>query len=122
MAPKTILAILLSLNLLFLGMLSSSAAVAPAPRQSSCPMDIQKLSVCADLLHSELKVDPLATHPCCSLFEDMSGVEATSCICAAIRDRILDAIDLQHVYAPGEGVNVMINTCGIKDAPSQCPN
>ncbi|XP_002533291.2 14 kDa proline-rich protein DC2.15 [Ricinus communis] len=97
------LAFLLSLNLLFFTLVSSTS--------TSCPKDTVKLGVCVNLLKDLLSVTvgtPPKT-PCCSLIAGLVDLEAAACLCTTIKADV-----------PGIKLNLpihlslLLNYCGKK--------
>ncbi|XP_062119523.1 14 kDa proline-rich protein DC2.15-like [Humulus lupulus] len=131
------IALLLSLNLVFFTMVSStyvpcpppphkhhpknpSAPAVPAPySKAKCPMDTLKLGVCANLLNDlvHLVVGAPPKTPCCSLIGGLVDLEAAVCLCTAIKANIL-GINLNVPVS----LSLLLNYCG-KGVPSgfQCP-
>ncbi|EEF49494.1 lipid binding protein, putative [Ricinus communis] len=101
---ETSMALLLSLNLLFFSLVSST----------SCPVGAPKLKVCADLL-GLVSIPP--DTPCCNLLGNLAAAEAALCLCAAIR---VNALGI-HLNVPLD-VNLLLNNCG-KEVPEEftCP-
>ncbi|GFZ01179.1 bifunctional inhibitor/lipid-transfer protein/seed storage 2S albumin superfamily protein [Actinidia rufa] len=126
MASKALLAstALLSLNLLFFTLVSSTYVPCPPPPPKShkhpatCPKDTLKLGVCADLLNDlvHLVVGTPPKSPCCSLIEGLADVEAVACLCTAIKANVL-GINLNVPLS----LSLLLNYCG-KKVPSgfQC--
>ncbi|MBA0859716.1 hypothetical protein Goshw_009926 [Gossypium schwendimanii] len=99
---------------------SSGSNLASSPSaQGSCPMDMLKLDVCAnllDLVNVTLAL-PQAT-PCCSLLGGLNNIEAATCVCTALRANVL-GINLNLPIA----LSLLLNVCSI-NVPSgfQCAN
>ena len=111
MASKAIatMAFLLSLNLLFFTMVTSTNAACPPPlktpkhtpqhsqpnlptnKPATCPKDTLKLGVCANLLNdlAHLVVGTPPKTPCCSLIQGLVDLEAAVCLCTAIKAKVL---------------------------------
>ncbi|KAF3440020.1 hypothetical protein FNV43_RR18298 [Rhamnella rubrinervis] len=130
MASKavTTCALLISLNLLFFTMVTSTHTPAcppppkapkhPPPKPSpsptppakaTCPKDTLKLGVCANLLKDLLKIvvgTPPKT-PCCPLIEGLADLEAAVCLCTAIKANIL-GINLDIPLS----LSLLLNYCG----------
>ncbi|XP_028110700.1 putative lipid-binding protein AIR1 isoform X2 [Camellia sinensis] len=108
MASKGLL--LLSLNLLFFTLVSSTMA--------TCPRDTLKLGVCGnlldDLVHLVIGTPPKT--PCCTQIQDLADLEAAVCLCTAIKGNVL-GINLNVPTSLSE----LLNCCG-KNVPSdfQC--
>ncbi|KAH7549595.1 hypothetical protein ACOSP7_025551 [Xanthoceras sorbifolium] len=121
-------ALLLSLNLLFFTLVSSTYVPCPPPPKShkhypknppSCPRDTLKLGVCANLLKGDLVHLIIGTPPktpCCSLLGDLVDLEAAVCLCTALKANIL-GINLNVPIS----LSLLLNYCG-KNVPSgfQC--
>ncbi|WCJ25959.1 Bifunctional inhibitor/lipid-transfer protein/seed storage 2S albumin superfamily protein [Euphorbia peplus] len=118
MASKTqaSVALLLSLNLIFFTMVSSSNCPpppspkpkchscsdpvkptpsvpkpSPSPKAASCPVDTLKLGVCANVLKGllGLTIGTPPKTPCCSLISDLVDLEAAVCLCTTIKASVL---------------------------------
>ncbi|KAE9614222.1 hypothetical protein Lal_00016837 [Lupinus albus] len=123
MASKA--AILLSLNILFFTVVSSTYVPCPPPKypstpkapssnpaypkkQPSCPKDTLKLGVCADVLglvNGQLGKPPKV--PCCSLIEGLANLEAAVCLCTALKANVL-GINLNVPI----NLSLILNYCG----------
>ncbi|XP_030524916.1 14 kDa proline-rich protein DC2.15-like [Rhodamnia argentea] len=132
MASRTLAttALLLSLNLLFFTMVSSTYCPPPPPKhhpkhpptptpaKATCPKDTLKLGVCADVLKSllHLVVGTPPKTPCCSLIGGLADLEAAVCLCTAIKANVLGI----HLNIP-VSLSLLLNYCG-KKVPSgfQC--
>ncbi|GMY30054.1 14 kDa proline-rich protein DC2.15 [Fagus crenata] len=135
MASKTLAstALLLSLNLLFFTMVSSTYVPCPPPpakghkhhhpknppaAKATCPKDTLKLGVCANLLNDlvHLVVGTPPKTPCCSLIEGLVDLEAAVCLCTALKANVL-GINLNVPLS----LSLLLNYCG-KNVPSgfQC--
>ncbi|EOY24385.1 hypothetical protein SCA6_005139 [Theobroma cacao] len=133
MASKTIAstALLLSLNILFFTLVSSTYVpcpptpkspepphkTPPSPKPASCPKDTLKLGVCADLLNlMHAVVGNPAKTPCCSLLAGLADAEATVCLCTTIKASVLGA----NLNIP-VSLSLLLNYCG-KNIPAgyQC--
>ncbi|XP_075667871.1 putative lipid-binding protein AIR1B isoform X2 [Castanea sativa] len=107
MAPKAIatMAFLLSLNLLFFTMVTSTNGTL-------------KLGVCANLLNDlvHLVVGTPPKSPCCSLIRGLVDLEAAVCLCTAIKANVL-GINLNVPLS----LSLLLNYCG-KNVPKgfQC--
>ncbi|XP_047319657.1 14 kDa proline-rich protein DC2.15-like [Impatiens glandulifera] len=110
-SSKTSLALFLSINLLFFGLVSACGSCPkppkpkpppPRPRPvpcppppcptppATCPRDTLKLGVCMDLLGLvDLVVADPTTTKCCALIQGMADLEAAVCLCTAIKANIL---------------------------------
>ncbi|KAL6979732.1 hypothetical protein U1Q18_021388 [Sarracenia purpurea var. burkii] len=135
-------ALLLSLNLLFLTLVSSTYVPCPplppktpkphhkhpspplplppppsAPA-ATCPKDTVKLGVCANLLNDlvHLVVGTPAKSPCCALIGGLVDLEAAVCLCTAIKANVLG----NNLNVP-VSLSLLLNYCG-KNVPSgfQC--
>ncbi|KAM3747703.1 hypothetical protein ACB098_05G054900 [Castanea mollissima] len=98
MASKAIatMAFLLSLNLLFFTMVTSTN-------------DTLKLGVCANLLNDlvHLVVGTPPKSPCCSLIHGLVDLEAAVCLCTAIKANVL-GINLNVPLS----LSLLLNYCG----------
>ncbi|XP_061344029.1 14 kDa proline-rich protein DC2.15-like isoform X1 [Gastrolobium bilobum] len=121
MASKT--ALLLSLNLLFFTVVSSTYVPCPPPpkghkhppvpkppssKQPSCPKDTLKFGVCVDLLglvNVQLGKPPKT--PCCSLVEGLADLEAAVCLCTALKANLL-GLNLNVPIS----LTLLLNYCG----------
>ncbi|XP_058090461.1 14 kDa proline-rich protein DC2.15-like [Magnolia sinica] len=120
-------ALLLSLNLLFFALVTSTYIPCPPvtpkptptpynpptnypPAYPTCPRDTLKLGVCADVLGLvNVVVGSPPTLPCCSLLEGLIDLEAAVCLCTAIKANIL-GINLNVPVS----LTLLLNTCGKK--------
>lgn len=124
-------ALLLSLNLIFFTLVSSTYVPCPPPPPKShnhhkhppapkptCPRDTLKLGVCANVLNNlvHLVVGTPPKTPCCSLIKGLVDLEAAVCLCTAIKANIL-GINLNVPVS----LSLLLNFCG-KKVPSgfQC--
>lgn len=133
MASKAIAttALLLTLNLLFFTMVTSTHVPcppppkghrhhhkSPPPAKATCPKDALKLGVCANLLNDliHLVVGTPPKTPCCTLIQGLADLEAAVCLCTAIKANIL-GINLNVPVS----LSLLLNYCG-KQVPSgfQC--
>ncbi|KAL7616517.1 hypothetical protein Lser_V15G01937 [Lactuca serriola] len=96
---NTPIALFLAFNLLFFALASGcttcpGATLKPDQSGATCPIDILKLGVCANVLSSLIGI--IIGHPpvkpCCSLIEGLVDLEAAVCVCTAIKDNILGVI------------------------------
>ncbi|XP_062119521.1 14 kDa proline-rich protein DC2.15-like [Humulus lupulus] len=118
------IALLLSLNLVFFSMVSSTnipliPAVPALNSKAKCPLDTLKLGVCANLLNDLVHVvvgAPPKT-PCCTLIGGLVDLEAAVCLCTVIKANVL-GINLNVPIS----LSLLLNYCG-KGVPSgfQCP-
>ncbi|KDP25650.1 hypothetical protein JCGZ_20806 [Jatropha curcas] len=122
MASRTVVstALLLSLNLLFFTLVSSTNCPpppkpkpkpSPNPSTGACPRDTLKLGVCADVLKGLLNVTvgtPPKT-PCCSLLGDLVDLEAAVCLCTTIKASLLGI----NLNLPID-LSLLLNYCGKK--------
>ncbi|XP_070038847.1 14 kDa proline-rich protein DC2.15-like [Nicotiana tabacum] len=139
------IALLLTLNILFFTMVSSTDVPCPPPphpkphptpkphpkptptpstpstpsSNGKCPKDTLKLNVCAnllnDLVHLVIGSSPAKTE-CCSLIQGLADVDAAVCLCTAIKANVL-GINLNVPLS----LSLLLNNCG-KYAPKnfQC--
>lgn len=87
----------------------------PTPSSNSiatCPRDVLKLGVCANVLRSlrnvELGHPPVK--PCCSLLFGLVDLEAAVCLCTAIKANVLGTNILNIPVA----LSLLLNVCGDK--------
>ncbi|XP_030967459.1 14 kDa proline-rich protein DC2.15-like isoform X1 [Quercus lobata] len=125
MASKAIatMAFLLSFNLLFFTMVTSTNVACPPPlktpqhsqpnlptnKPATCPKDTLKLGVCANLLNDlvHLVVGTPPKTPCCSLIQGLVDLEAAVCLCTAIKANVL-GINLNVPLS----LSLLLNYCG----------
>ncbi|XP_052209237.1 14 kDa proline-rich protein DC2.15-like [Diospyros lotus] len=118
MASKSLAstALLLSLNLLFFTLVSSQPASPPTTPAPSPVGGCPRLGVCVKLL------DDLATvliggptnNQCCSLFPGTElDLQASSCLCVAIR---VHALEVLHIGVDGS-LGRILNYCGKTTPP-----
>ncbi|XP_050227268.1 14 kDa proline-rich protein DC2.15-like [Mercurialis annua] len=128
-------ALLLSLNLLFFTLVSSTycppppsklpkphptnPTPVPSTNPGKCPKDTLKLGVCVNLLKDLLSVTigkPPKT-PCCSLIAGLVDLEAAVCLCTTIKASLL-GINLNLPV----NLSLLLNYCG-KNVPTgfECP-
>ncbi|MCD9640151.1 hypothetical protein HAX54_025262 [Datura stramonium] len=121
------IALLLTLNLLFFTMVSSTYIPCPPKTQHKnppsiskgyhkCPKDTLKLKVCANLLNDLMHVvvgSPLLSKSssCCSLIENLVDIDTAVCLCTAIKANVLGT----HLNA-ALSLTLLLNNCG-KTAP-----
>lgn len=120
------IALLLSLNLLFFTLVTSTTCPPPLSpktphhhhKKATCPKDTLKLGACANLLGDlvHLVVGTPAKTPCCSLIEGLADLEASLCLCTAVKAKVL-GINLNVPVS----LSLLLNYCG-KKVPSgfQC--
>ncbi|KAK6783168.1 hypothetical protein RDI58_020965 [Solanum bulbocastanum] len=129
------IALVLTLNILFFTMVSSTNVPCPPPphpkphyptptpstpsSKGKCPKDTLNLNACAnllgDLLHLVIGSSP-AKSKCCSLIEGLVDLDAAVCLCTALKANLL-GINLNIPLS----LNLLLNNCG-KYAPKsfQC--
>ncbi|KAH0648725.1 hypothetical protein KY285_033973 [Solanum tuberosum] len=133
------IALVLTLNILFFTMVSSTNVPCPPPphpkphyptptptptpstpsSKDTCLKDTLKLNACAnllgDLLHLVIGSSPTKTK-CCSLIEGLVDLDAAVCLCTALKANLL-GINLNIPLS----LNLLLNNCG-KYAPKnfQC--
>ncbi|XP_055819464.1 14 kDa proline-rich protein DC2.15-like [Solanum dulcamara] len=125
------IALLLTLNILFFTMVSSTYVPCPPPPHSKpphptptptpstpstpsskgkCPKDTLKLKVCAnllnDLVHLVIGSSPAKTK-CCSLIKGLADLDAAVCLCTAIKGNVL-GINLNVPLS----LSLLLNNCG----------
>ncbi|XP_028801132.1 14 kDa proline-rich protein DC2.15-like [Neltuma alba] len=112
MAPKS-LAFLLSLNLLFFTMVSSTYVPSSG---AHCPIDALKLGVCANVLNLvNVKIGSPPTLPCCSLIKGLADLEVAACLCTALKANVL-GLNLNVPVA----LTVILNNCGMDNSGFKC--
>ncbi|XP_057422439.1 vegetative cell wall protein gp1-like [Lotus japonicus] len=136
MASKA--AILLTLNILFFTVVSSTYVPCPPPptkghktppspttpsktppsptppptEQPSCPRDTLKFGVCADVLSLiNVQLGTPSKTPCCSLLKGLADIDAAVCLCTALRANVLGI----NLNIPID-LSLILNYCG-KDVP-----
>ncbi|KAJ7944757.1 putative 14 kDa proline-rich protein DC2.15 [Quillaja saponaria] len=135
MASKALVStvFLLSLNLLFFSMVSSTYVPCPPipkpgpknPRtptkpayKTTCPKDTLKFGVCANVLGGLVNVviGKPPKEPCCSLINGLADLEAAVCLCTALKAKVLGI----NLKVPVD-LTLLLNYCG-KGVPSgfQC--
>ncbi|XP_028766509.1 14 kDa proline-rich protein DC2.15-like [Neltuma alba] len=119
--------LLLTLNLVFLTMVTSCAPCTPPNRlprhhqhrprhRPHCPIDALKFGVCTNLLNLfNVTVGSPPTIPCCSLITGMVGFEAATCLCTALKANVL-GINLNIPIS----LSVILNNCGMNNSGFQC--
>ncbi|CAN4127562.1 unnamed protein product [Withania somnifera] len=128
------IALVLTLNILFFTMVSSTNVPCPPPphpkphptptpstpsSKGKCPKDTLTLKVCAnllnDLVHLVIGSSPAKTE-CCSLIQGLADLDAAVCLCTAIKANVL-GINLNVPLS----LSLLLNNCG-KYAPKnfQC--
>ncbi|CAN4127600.1 unnamed protein product [Withania somnifera] len=122
------IALLLTLNILFFTMVSSTYVPCPPPSKSTptptpstpssstpsskgkCPKDTLKLKACAsllnDLVHLVVGSSPAKTK-CCSLIKGLADLDAAVCLCTAIKGNVL-GINLNVPLS----LSLLLNNCG----------
>ncbi|CAM8883342.1 unnamed protein product [Rhodiola kirilowii] len=90
----------------------------PSPTKATCPIDTLKLGVCGNLLNDLVHIvigTPKSTE-CCGLIGGLTDLDATVCLCTAIKANLL-GINLNVPVS----LSVLLNYCG-KKVPSgfQC--
>ncbi|XP_010433288.1 PREDICTED: putative lipid-binding protein AIR1 [Camelina sativa] len=106
MAPRTYLALFLSLNLLFFTYTSAA-----------CPRDSLQLGVCANVLKLvDLTLGNPPVTPCCSLIQGVADLEAAACLCTLVKANVLGI----NLNLPID-LTVLLNVCS-RTAPTnfQC--
>ncbi|KAF5203784.1 pEARLI1-like lipid transfer protein [Thalictrum thalictroides] len=100
-------ALFLTLNLLLFFAMSTCTTL------PTCSIGAPSLSVCSDVLGILIAIPP---HPCCSLIDGLDDIEASVCLCNAIKATVA-GINL-NLTAP---VSLILTTCK-KKLPSgyQC--
>ncbi|CAN0839487.1 pEARLI1-like lipid transfer protein 2 [Linum grandiflorum] len=91
----------------------------PTPTPSGkCPIDALKLDVCADVLSNllNIRIGSTPAQSCCSLINGLADLDASVCLCTAIKANIL-GINLNLPIS----LSLLLNACN-KNAPSgfQC--
>ncbi|KAF3626415.1 14 kDa proline-rich protein DC2.15 [Capsicum annuum] len=129
MAKFASIALLLTLNILFFTMVSSTYVPCPPPSnptptptpstpsspsnpssKGKCPKNTLKLKACAsllnDLVHLVIGSSPAKTK-CCSLIKGLADVDAAVCLCTAIKGNVL-GINLNVPLS----LSLLLNNCG----------
>ncbi|CAN8246361.1 unnamed protein product [Cochlearia groenlandica] len=134
MAPRTSLALFLSLNLLFFTYTSATCykciptpttptptiptptiptptiPTPTTPSKGTCPRDALKIGVCANVLKLvDLKLGSPPVQPCCSLIQGLVDLEAAVCLCTALKLNILGI----NLNLPID-LTVLLNVCSRK--------
>nr|ADD11814.1 hybrid proline-rich protein [Cajanus cajan] len=123
MASKA--ALLLSLNILFFTVFSSSYVPCspppkvpkhppvpkpPSTKSGTCPKDTLKFGVCANLLGLvNVNLGKPPKTPCCSLIEGLADLEAAVCLCTALKANVLGI----NLNVPVK-LSLLLNVCGKK--------
>ncbi|XP_054803935.1 14 kDa proline-rich protein DC2.15-like [Prosopis cineraria] len=116
MAPKSLAFVLLSFNLLFFTMVSSSYVPTVPSTGANCPIDALKLGVCAKVLNLvNVKVGSPPTLPCCNLIKGLADLEVATCLCTAIKGNVLGT----RLNIP-VALSVILNNCGKNNSGFQC--
>ncbi|CAN4127564.1 unnamed protein product [Withania somnifera] len=119
------IALVLTWNILFFTMVSSTNVPCPPPphpkphptpspstpsSKGKCPKDTLKLKVCAnllnDLVHLVIGSSPAKTE-CCSLIQGLADLDAALCLCTAIKANVL-GINLNVPLS----LSLLLNNCG----------
>ncbi|XP_062075855.1 14 kDa proline-rich protein DC2.15-like [Humulus lupulus] len=134
------IALILSLNLVFLTMVSSTChnGICPPPpsntnmghhghhypspdySRATCSLNPLKFGTCSNIIANNLGNiifgSPLNS-PCCALILGLVDLDAAACLCAALKGNVLGIVNLDVSAA----LNVILSTCG-KSVPSafQC--
>ncbi|XP_060213995.1 14 kDa proline-rich protein DC2.15-like [Lycium barbarum] len=116
---------LLTLNILFFTMVTSTYIQCPPKTQhknppstpsiskgyNKCPKDTLKLKVCAnllnDLVHVVVGSPLLSKSSCCSIIENLADVDAAVCLCTAIKANVFGT----HLNA-ALSLSLLLNNCG----------
>lgn len=124
MAKATVSSIilLLTLNILFFTMVSSTYIPCPPKTRNhphpttpsskgynKCPKDTLKLKVCANLLNDlvHVVIGSSSKSSCCSLIENLADVDAAVCLCTAIKAKLLGT-NLDTALS----LSLLLNNCG----------
>ncbi|KAE9597703.1 hypothetical protein Lal_00041456 [Lupinus albus] len=101
MASKATLVI--SLNILFFTLVSSTYAQTPKEHEHGCPVDALRFNTCAVFGWIHVPYG----HPCCHLIQFLEGKEAAECLCTAIKTNVLGVpINSPKLF------NYIFNKCG----------
>ncbi|XP_019084722.1 PREDICTED: putative lipid-binding protein AIR1B [Camelina sativa] len=109
MAPRTSLALFLSLNLLFFTYTTATTG--------TCPNDTLKVALCANVLKIvNITVGSPPVQPCCTLIQGLADLEAAACLCTLVKANVLGI----NLNLPID-LTVLLNVCG-RTAPAnyQC--
>lgn len=108
-------ALFLTLNLLFITLVSSTNVPCPPKKnhhhKATCPKDTLKLGVCANLLNDlvHLVIGTPPKTPCCTLIKGLADLEAAVCLCTAIKANVLGL----NLNVP-VSLSLLLNYCGKK--------
>ena len=127
--------LLLTVNLLFITMVSPCASCPSSPTptpiipttppfvlntsppppssfsQAHCPIDVLMFGVCANVMNLfNVTLGSPPTIPCCSLITGMVDLEAASCLCTALKANVL-GINLNVPIS----LSIILNNCGKKN-------
>ncbi|VAI25614.1 cortical cell-delineating protein-like [Triticum dicoccoides] len=101
MAPSTkLFLLLLGLNLMVAAVHGGCGPHCPTPpppstTNGSCPIDTLKLGVCAKVLNLlKLGLGVPHSETCCPLLAGLADLDATVCLCTAIRAKVHGVINL----------------------------
>ncbi|CAA7054417.1 unnamed protein product [Microthlaspi erraticum] len=136
MAPRTSLALFLSLNLLcFTYTTATCSKCTPTPTTptpttptsppppttpstGTCPKDALQIAACVNVLNLvDLTLGSPPVEPCCSLIQGLADLEAAVCLCTSLKAKILGIINLNLPI----NLSVLLNVCS-RTAPKnfQC--
>ncbi|KAF8702405.1 hypothetical protein HU200_032780 [Digitaria exilis] len=80
----------------------------PPPSSGSCPVNVLKFGVCANVLGLvKGEVGKVPAEPCCSLLNGLVDLEAAACLCTAIKANVLGIV----VDIPIK-LSALVNYCG----------
>nr|AAM63191.1 putative cell wall-plasma membrane disconnecting CLCT protein (AIR1A) [Arabidopsis thaliana] len=110
MAPRTPLALFVSLNLLFFTYTSATTG--------TCPKNSIEIGTCVTVLNLvDLTLGNPPVKPCCSLIQGLADLEAAVCLCTALKASILGIVNINLPI----NLSVLLNVCS-RNAPKsfQC--
>ncbi|OEL35716.1 Cortical cell-delineating protein [Dichanthelium oligosanthes] len=93
--------------------------VVPTPSSGgSCPINVLKLEVCANVLNLlKLNIPGLGNDQCCPLLQGLVDLDAAVCLCTAIKANILGI----NLNVPVD-LSLLLNHCGkVCPADFTCP-
>ncbi|XP_004516832.1 14 kDa proline-rich protein DC2.15-like [Cicer arietinum] len=77
----------------------------PSPKSPTCPIDTLKFGVCADLLGVVHII--IGKSQCCSLIDGLANLDAAVCLCTALKANVL-GINLNIPI----NLSLILNNCG----------
>jgi hypothetical protein len=97
---------------------SPPVVLTPPSGGGSCPIDALQLNVCANVLNLVKLNLPVGNNQCCPLLDGLVDLDATICLCTAIKANVLGINANADV-----DVRILLNYCG-KTYPADftCPS